>query len=314
MFPKRNLEKIVEKAAIDFNIEINYLADNWIILLKKNNKIKQIFGYNFDINSCMSKMNCDDKHACSLILSQYDIPNIPCDFFSIYVYLENDYDKLEKEVKSSFNKFNGNVVIKPNTGTSGNDVYHCLNEKDTIKYAKNLWKLRKDFIISPFKSLKNEFRVIVLNDQVELIYCKSKSTIIGDGKTTLIKLLKNKLKNVFEHDIISCIDKKYSPNYIIPKNETIVYSWKHNLKYGNNVSIDIDNDSYYKINNLALLAANSIKIKFASIDIVQDDNDNFMVLEMNAGVMLEKFSKQNDKFYGIAENIYTKAIKYMFDE
>jgi len=86
MFPKRNLEKIVEKVAIDFNIEINYLSNNWIILLKKNNKIKQIFGYNFDINSCMSKMNCDDKHACSLILSQYDIPNIPCDFFSMYVY------------------------------------------------------------------------------------------------------------------------------------------------------------------------------------------------------------------------------------
>ena len=33
MFPKRNLEKIVEKVAIDFNIEINYLSDNWIILL-----------------------------------------------------------------------------------------------------------------------------------------------------------------------------------------------------------------------------------------------------------------------------------------
>ncbi len=41
MFPKRNLEKIVEKVAIDFNIEINYLSNNWIILLKKNNKIKQ---------------------------------------------------------------------------------------------------------------------------------------------------------------------------------------------------------------------------------------------------------------------------------
>jgi glutathione synthase/RimK-type ligase-like ATP-grasp enzyme len=65
---------------------------------------------------------------------------------------------------------------------------------------------------------------------------------------------------------------------------------------------------------LALLASKSIKIKFASIDIVQDDNDNFMVLEINAGVMMEKFSKQNDKFYGIAENIYTKAIKYMFDK
>ena len=176
-----------------------------------------------------------------------------------------------------------------------------------------MWKLRKDFIISPFKSLKNEFRVIVLNDQVELIYCKSKSTIIGDGKTTLIKLLKNKLKNVFEHDIISCIDKKYSPNYIIPKNEKIIYSWKHNLKYGNNVSIDIDNKIYYKINNLALLAAKSIKIKFASIDIVQDDNDNFIVLEINAGVMMEIFSKQNDKFYAITENIYIKAIKYMFN-
>jgi glutathione synthase/RimK-type ligase-like ATP-grasp enzyme len=67
---------------------------------------------------------------------------------------------------------------------------------------------------------------------------------------------------------------------------------------------------------LALLASKSIKIKFASIDIVQDDNDNdnFIVLEINAGVMMEIFSKQNDKFYAITENIYIKAIEYMFNE
>ena len=30
--------------------------------------------YNFELNSCIGKMNCDDKYACSLLLENFNIP------------------------------------------------------------------------------------------------------------------------------------------------------------------------------------------------------------------------------------------------
>ena len=98
MYPKRQLEKIIDTIGNEQNIKIKHLCNNWIILLQKNNIIKQIFGYNFDLNTCMTKMNCDDKYACSSLLNYNNIPTINYDFYPIEAYKNfNDlYVKVKK--------------------------------------------------------------------------------------------------------------------------------------------------------------------------------------------------------------------------
>jgi glutathione synthase/RimK-type ligase-like ATP-grasp enzyme len=67
-----------------------------------------------------------------------------------------------------------------------------------------------------------------------------------------------------------------------------------------------------KLNKLALKAANAIGIKFCSVDIVQAKNQ-LMILEINSGLMFEKYS-QNNKRKLIIAKIYTQIIDYMFSK
>jgi glutathione synthase/RimK-type ligase-like ATP-grasp enzyme len=59
------------------------------------------------------------------------------------------------------------------------------------------------------------------------------------------------------------------------------------------------------------MASNVININFSSIDIVRV-KDKFYILEINSGVMLEKFALQSKDNYIISKSIYKKALESIF--
>jgi glutathione synthase/RimK-type ligase-like ATP-grasp enzyme len=61
------------------------------------------------------------------------------------------------------------------------------------------------------------------------------------------------------------------------------------------------------LSKLALQAIKTVGINFASVDIAQIGN-TFKIMEINSGVMLEKFAVYSKHNYQIAKNIYSKAI------
>jgi glutathione synthase/RimK-type ligase-like ATP-grasp enzyme len=65
-----------------------------------------------------------------------------------------------------------------------------------------------------------------------------------------------------------------------------------------------------KIAKLACRVTSLLNIKFASVDIVEINNE-LLILEINSGVMLEKFSSFSKENYKIAKKIYEKVITSM---
>ena len=74
--------------------------------------------------------------------------------------------------------------------------------------------------------------------------------------------------------------------------------------------IENDGENADKIKKIVELIINKMNVNFASIDIVECDG-NLRVLEINSGVMMEHFSKQNERTYKIAKQIYKDAILSM---
>ena len=52
---------------------------------------------------------------------------------------------------------------------------------------------------------------------------------------------------------------------------------------------------------------------FCSVDIIKTKDSNFYVMEINSGVMMQNFIKQNENGYMIAKLIYKEAIIEMFN-
>jgi len=253
-FPKRNFEKIIEEICKKHKIRLTSLNDGWILKLQKGNNVKILYGYNFPLDNTSISKTCDDKAACSDLLKTFNIPAFAHKYFMKGFYKP-------KEITECYDKFGSNVVVKPNIGSSGNDVYHCESLEELKKNINIILKSHVGFSISPFYKYEFEYRVIILNHQPMIVYKKVRNN-----------------------------------------------SWKHNLALGASISEDIDAKKLQYIKKNATKISKKMNIKFCSIDLAEVDN-KLIVVEVNSGVMMEKFSQYN---YKKAYVVYEKAILSIF--
>ena len=298
--------KIIEEICQELDIKYTYLSKDWIIKLEKDNKVKYLSGNKFDLNGHAIGLIMDDKYAFYDTLNKL---NIPACVHSIIYRENNNYEyanncHTKEDIINYFNEYKENVVIKPNIGSLGLGVHHITNKDELLEKTKELLTENFSISICPFYNIKYEYRIIVLNNHIKLIYKKQNPVVFGDGKSTLEELLINFNKNYFE--------KKNIPNIVLKKNEKYTYDWHFNLSRGSIASLDIDNNKKEELSKLALEVSKKVGITFASIDIVELYNNKLLVLEANSGVTIDKVINFIPNGYKIAKDIYKEAIEFSF--
>lgn len=305
----RNFIKLIQLICLENNIECQVLSLGYLLVLEKNRGVKTISGYKFDNNSYSLGKVFDDKYATYELLKYFNVP--VCEY-SIF-YCKNNtnsyvgkYNSLEY-LKEKFDEYMGDVVVKKNTGTCGNEVSHFKEFIELEKFYNNTFFSDASFSICPFYNISNEFRVIVLNNKVKVIYKKILPEVLGDGYSTIRELL---LK--FNYEYFKNIDDN-SLNVILKKGEKFCYDWKFNLSLGSVASFDIDKLDKKNILDIVSKITDSIDIGFCSIDIIKTIENEYLVMEVNSGVMMKHLMSLKDNGFGIAKDIYTEAIFGMFD-
>ena len=293
--------EIIKKIGEELGIKVTLLSDNWLTILEKNNEIHYITGYKFDLNNHGIGNIMDDKGLFHDLMVYKNIPVIE----QINIYKRYDKEK----VFDYFKKNNNTLIVKGNIGTCGNCVY-LVNNKDDLKEKLNsLLRIQDTVSISPYYHIKNEYRVIILNNKERLVYGKVKPIIVGNGKDSLEKLAIS-FNSYFKKHNIKNIDCDYIPKL----NEKIELDFRFNLSNGANLFTNIDNKLKRKIVDLAIKTARSLDIMFGSIDIIHTEKNELLVLEANSGVMMNNYIKLNKNGYNDAYNIYRDAVKLMFKE
>ena len=157
--------------------------------------------------------------------------------------------------------------------------------------------------LCPYQDITTEYRIIVLNKDIKLIYKKIKPIVIGDGKSTYQELLERFNPNYFKNKNIS--------HKIIKKGRIKEYNWQFNLSKGAMAQEENNQDVIKELKKIVKMILKVIDINFASIDIALINNE-YKVLEINNGVTLTKYmniSFENEKK---VYNIYKDAIKELF--
>ena len=300
--------KIIKEICKELNIKYTYLSKDWIIKLEKDNKIKYLSGNKFDLNGHAVGLIMDDKYAFYDTLKNIDIPacihNIIYRENNNYEYAKNCHTK--EDIISYFNKYNSDVVIKPNIGSLGLGVYHITNKDELLEKTNELLKENFSISICPFYNIKNEYRVIILDNNIKLIYKKQNPIVTGNGINTLKELLIKFNKYYYQDkEIINIIPKK---------NEKYTYDWHFNLSRGSIASLDIEDKLKEKLSLIAKKVSKEVGITFASIDIIELYNKELLVLEANSGVTIDKVIDFIPNGYNIAKEIYKEAIIKMFKD
>ncbi len=300
-----NFQELIKNICEEEKINYKLISDDWCFVIEKEGITKYIIGRSFSLNDQAISHIIDDKYALYELCKLYNLPIIE------YHILFNP------ETKEGFNtlnlaheyfeKFNKNVVIKPNIGSEGDNVYHITKIEELDYYLHQLFLDKYAVCICPYYEIKNEYRLVVLDGVVKLVFKKERLFVIGDGHKSKKELLMLKNPNYFQNIIL---DSSYEE--ILPKGEKFIYDWHFNLSKGATASLVSDKKLKNKLENIAIRATKKIGATFVTVDII-DCHDKLYLMEINSKVCINKVCNFIDKDYKIAKNIYKEAILKMFE-
>jgi len=299
--------KIIKEVCKEENIELLSFSYDWVFMMQKGDKLRYILAYQFDLNTAAIQAICKDKCAAYDILSYH---NIPCVEHSIFMSSASGFSPKGGNYKSLYKLLEeyGKLVCKPNEGASGTDVYAVATGAELEFAVDTIFKTAQSMAVSPYYEIEKEFRVILLDGEVKLVFSKEIPFVKGDGHSTIVKLMADNNCGVLSFELNTLnLDLGRTPQ----KDEVVKLGWKHNLAHGAVPQVVTDSLIISDLSKLALNAADVLNIRFASVDIAFIDNA-YKILEINSGVMMEHFASSSAVNYEKAKKIYGEAIKLMF--
>ena len=156
------------------DIELNGFSGDYVMRLTKNGVSRNIFGAYWDINTAAADRIACDKTACYELLSSAGISAIEHVIFNnplarlIWAKPEGSWASALRVFKA----FGNLVVLKPNQGTRGSDVYYCDNIPKMEAAAHAIFSAHPSAAICPYVKIQTEYRVFYLNAKCHLVYGK----------------------------------------------------------------------------------------------------------------------------------------------
>jgi glutathione synthase/RimK-type ligase-like ATP-grasp enzyme len=312
---ERLLVSLLREIAAEGGYEFTSFSQDWILRLEKGGLARHVFGYNFELNSATAQLLAGDKAAIADLLADRGVPHVEHRLFlhpelSGYVSADGNWPAmLAYAERTGFP-----LVVKPNTGTGGEDVGRVDTAAALEKGVMALFQKHRAICLSPFLEIAQEYRILMLDDECQLAYSKRRPHILGDGQSTLLELIEQQLLAgaISQQQASAAIDQHRGDLRQVPAaGQEIVVGWKHNLGEGSAPQLVAEGELRGQLIALAGAAQRAVSIRFASIDIV-DAAGSLAVLEINSGVMMEHFARRLPEGRQMAKAIYTRAIKKMF--
>lgn len=305
--------QLVSEICQEHSIGLKILHDGRIRILSLNGIERIIWSKKFELNSVISARIADNKSSTYEVLNKNDIP---CVYHKRYVchYKNKNFYLDEDSIQNlllDIEKYH-EIVLKPENGYEGIDVYRCSCLNDISQIFNYFQKPYSHICSSPYYSVIAEYRTICLHGKALLTYQKKLPFVTGNGYNTVQELALQKYETNLG-DIITQMPETFYKQ-VPTLGEHVNIGWKFNLSQGAQVNAVINSDTLKVIQDLSIKAANAIHINFSSVDIIETFSGDLLIMEINSGVVLNKFIEDNPHNYDIAKNIYTKAILSMFNE
>ncbi|MEU4711177.1 hypothetical protein AB0G00_32610 [Nocardia salmonicida] len=153
-------------ACAALSVDIFWNEDAWIAELCKGSRRTQVVGYAFELNSSAVARLSIDKAATSERLAAHAVPVIPHRAITV----DQGSARAGSELFVSASGYP--VVIKPIDGYDGHGVVLVRTESEFIEYLQFLAVEQTTIVVAPYVDAATEYRVIVLDGQILLVYRK----------------------------------------------------------------------------------------------------------------------------------------------
>ena len=220
------------------------------------------------------------------------------------------------------------LIVKPINLSQGTFVTKVHNKKEYYQAAKKILQKISGFIVERFYS-GNDYRIVVLDDEVVSAYQRIPLFIMGDGQSNVLELLQQKQETFIKNGRKEIIDfedyrikknlrrRKLNFSSVIPKNNIVYLLDNANLSTGGE-AIDFTENIHPDFQKLAVNITKDMELRLAGVDILTNDITSPMVdytiIEVNGAPSLTHYASFGEVQTKRVENLYLKILKALENE
>ncbi len=295
----------------------------------QNGRRRYFRGSCIDLNSLGASEIAKDKDYANMFMNQMGYPIVP----GSRTFFKKDFAIKVGAPKRDINgaciyakKLGFPVIVKPNSGSQGTNVALVHNEKELIKAIKLVFeKDRIALIQRPVYG--KDYRVVVLDNRVISAYERIPLNVIGDGKSSIEKLLLNKQKQFVKDrrdTRINFTDRRMIEKLkhqgltlksVIGKDEQVFLLDNANLSTGGD-SIDVTDKVHKDFEKVSVELTKDMGLRLCGVDLmingdIGEKPNNYWILEINSAPGLDHYAKSGLAQEKIVEELYLEVLKSM---
>ena len=220
------------------------------------------------------------------------------------------------------------VIVKPLNLSQGVFVTKVYNKQEYYQVAKKILQKISGFIVERFYN-GNDYRIVVLDDEVVSAYQRIPLFIMGDGQSNVLELMQQKQENFIKNGRKEIIDfedyrikknlrrRKLNFHSVIPKNNIVYLLDNANLSTGGE-AIDFTENIHPDFQKLAVSITKDMELRLAGVDILTSDLTlpivDYTILEVNGAPSLTHYASFGEVQMKRVENLYLKVLKALENE
>lgn len=216
------------------------------------------------------------------------------------------------------------VIVKPNSGTQGVGVTLVHNKREFYRAVKGIFK--RDSVVLVQQVVKGkDYRLVVLDDTVISAYERTPLCVVGNGRSTVARLLEQKQKQFIadkrdtqiREDDLRIVQKLAHQGMTlssVPKRDQKVFLLDNaNLSTGGD-SLDVTDRVHLAFKKIAIDLTRGMGLRLCGVDLmvageISEAPDEYWVLEINSSPGLDHYVTIGKAQEKIVEDLYFKILK-----
>ena len=150
-----NTKVLVSEICAEQGITCLSLSKGYILRLTKNGLTRHIYGNYWDLNSAAADRLACDKAGCFTLLKTSGVPAI--EHTLVYNPIHRgawaEEEGTLQYALTYLEKHNNRIVVKPNQGTQGRDVYYCDAPIEVERALITIFNTEPDATLSPYAEI-----------------------------------------------------------------------------------------------------------------------------------------------------------------
>ncbi len=297
-------------------------------IIYRNGVIRSVRMYSLDLNHIASSDIARDKDYAKFFMKKRGYPVAE----GKTVLEDNWADAVKSNQRIPYGvkyakKLGYPLIVKPNSKSQGSGVCLVHNKAELVMGLKEIFKWDRVAIIERYLP-GQDYRIVVLNKEIISAYERIPLSVTGDGRCSILKLLKEKQQSFIKSGRDTKINFKdrriklklkhagYNLNTILAKDAKVYLLDNANLSTGGD-SIDVTNFIHPGFRKIAINLTKDMGLRMAGVDIMVIKGDitknpeecNYYIIEINAAPGLDHYVTTGKKQKKIVEAMYLKVLK-----